>query len=359
MLMRYRKFLISAGIILAAVLLPSGCGRSSKRYQTQFTDVFDTVSLLTGYDQSENAFDGKAELVHKELLEDHQLFDIYHSYDGMNNLKTVNDNAGIAPVRVDRKIIDLLQFGKDAYRFTDGKVNIAFGAVLRLWHDEREAGTADPEHAVLPDAAALKEAAEHTDMDDIIIDENASTVFLQDPEMSLDVGGIAKGYSVELAGKIAEDAGSASFLLNIGGNVKSIGSKADGSKWLCTVESPFYQDTKSGDRYSAETELDGQSLVTSGDYERYYTVDGVRYAHIIDPDTLYPGRFHRSVSILAADSGTADAFSTGLFLMTKEDGQKCIDEYNKSHAGEDTIEVLWIESDGSISCTDGFKEYIK
>lgn len=355
---------------LAFLLLGSSLTACAKpeRYSGQFMDVFDTVSMTIGFEKSEEKFNTLNDAAHQKLLTNHRLFDIYDDFTGINNLKTINDNAGKQPVKVDPAIIDLLKFGKEVYTLTDGKVNIAYGSVLRLWHEKREAGITDPEHAELPNPDALKEAAKHTNIDDIIIDEAQSTVFLKDPEMSLDVGGIAKGYSVEAAGDAVASLGTDSgFLLNIGGNVKALKKKADGSKWVVPIESPTYMDTHSGNPYAATTYLDGMSLVTSGDYERYYVVDGKHYHHIIDPTTLMPATYHRSVTILMQDSGLADALSTALFNMPVSDGQALLEKINQgksnfegtSYLSKQPVEAMWIEADGSTVTTPGFQDYLK
>ena len=336
-----------------------------ERYNAQFLDVFDTVSMEIGYEASEEDFKSRYKDSHDLLLKEHQLFDIYNDYEGINNIKTINDNAGVAPVKVDAKLIELLKWGKEIYTLTNGKLNIAYGAVLRLWHDKREIGMADPEKGELPDEEALKEAAKHTNIDDVIIDEEAGTVFLKDPEMSLDVGGIAKGYATEDAAKLIEGAGSDSFMLNLGGNLRAIGLKDNKEKWVCPVENPTYRDNQTGDQYAIVTYLDNASLVTSGDYERYYVVDGERYHHIVDPDTMYPARYHRSVTILTHDSALADALSTALFCMSVEDGKaliKSISEGTSSLGNSERvgrIDAMWIESDGTQEFTEGFSDITK
>ena len=357
--------LLCAGLTLACSL--PGCSRATKleRYNKQFLDVFDTVSMEIGFEKSEADFQKCYDSSHAQLLKEHRLYDIYNDYEGINNLKTVNDNAGIQPVKVDPDLLSLIKWGKEVYALTDGKVNIAYGAVLRLWHDKRDAGIEDPTHAELPDQAALEEAAKHTNIEDVIIDDAAGTIYLKDPEMSLDVGGIGKGYATENAARLIKNEGSENFLLNLGGNVRAIGIKGDGSKWVCPVESPEYRDSQTGDQYAITCYLDGRSLVTSGDYERYYIVDGQRYHHIIDPDTLYPAKYHRSVSILTEDSGLADALSTALFMMPVEDGKALIQSIREgsSPLGADfrveDLEAMWIDADGHQEYTDGFLNYTK
>ena len=134
------------GLVLLAFSIV-GCGRK-ERYQDQFTDVFDTASMVIGYEESEKAFQEKLTLVHETLLHYHKLFDVYTDYPDLENLKKVNEEAGKAPVKVEPEIMSLLQFGKEIYEQTDGKVNIAYGAVLSLWHEKREAGIANPEMQV-------------------------------------------------------------------------------------------------------------------------------------------------------------------------------------------------------------------
>ncbi len=337
------------------VLLLSGCARTeTKRYQAEFLSLFDTVTTIVGYSDSEEHFKEFAEQARAKIEEYHQLYDIYNKYEGINNVKTINDNAGKAPVEVDRRIIDMLKFARDEYEATSGAVNVALGAVLSIWHDYREAGLNDPENAELPPMELLKEAATHTDPDDVVIDEAASTVFLKDPEMSLDVGAVAKGYAVEQVARYFESRGVTSLLLSVGGNVRAIGEKLiaspDGNKsWTIGVQNP--------DKESAETEIfsvlvNGSSVISSGIYERYYTVGGQQYHHIIDPATLMPAEYIAQVTIFCPDSGLGDALSTAVFNMPFERGRAYVESL-------ESAEAAWVMLDGSIKYSSGFQEYLK
>lgn len=314
-------------------------------------DVFDTVSLAIGYEGSEAGFQKNFKAVHKRLQELHQLFDVYEDYPGVQNLKYVNENAGTAPVKVDPEIMSLLKFGKEMYEKTDGEVNIAYGAVLRIWHDYRETGIANPENASLPEEEALLEAAKHCNIQDLILDEENSTVYFRDPELKLDVGGIAKGWSVERAAELLEEAGAKHYLLNIGGNLRAIGKRGDGKRWVCPVENPFYVDGQDEEQFAVAGEIEDTSLVTSGDYERFYVVNGKRYAHIVDPRTRMPANLHRSVSILTKDSGLADGLSTALFILNREEGKELVKKLQD--AGVE-VEAMWIEPDGTQDYTENF-----
>ena len=322
--------------LLLVLVLLSGCGEKEKQvYQTVFLDVFDTVTTLRGYEESEQAFQQRAEQVHQALQEYHKLFDIYNDYPG--GLKQVNDNAGISPVQVDRAVLDLLKDCRDYYELTQGRVNVAMGSVLYLWHEAREAGLNDPEHAVLPEMEKLKEAAKHTSFDTVLLDEQAGTVFLSDPSQRLDVGAVAKGWTAQRVSQLLPEG----YMLNVGGNVCTRGVKPGGGKWNIAVQSP-----NAGEDNLCVVSLAGQSLVTSGDYQRSYTVDGKRYHHIIDPDTLMPSEYWRSVTILCDDSGLADCLSTALFLLPLEEGKALAEQYN--------VEVMWVDADMNITQTPGF-----
>ncbi len=339
-----------AGAILI-VFFPDLFRRSSalKRYNASFLELFDTVSVIGGYDSSKEAFTEFSQEVHDSLLAYHNLYDIYHENDVDASIKTINDNAGIAPVHVDSRIIDLLKLSKELYRLTDGRTNVAFGAVLSIWHTYREAGIDDPENASLPPMDELREAAKHTNIDDVIIDEAAGTVYLADPDMSLDVGAIAKGYATEQEAQIIEQSGRTHVLLSIGGNVRAIGAKPDGTPWQVGIENP---DKESDQKSLFTLNIDGLSVVTSGAYNRYYTVDGVVYHHIIDPETLMPAAYFASVVVVAKDSGLADGLSTGLYCMPFDEGMRLVESL-------DDVDACWVMNDGTVEMTDGFRALIK
>ena len=202
------KKIISVILLILIIISLTGCSdKEPIRYQSEFIMLFDTVTRIVGYSKSKEEFTEYAQIIYDNLKEYHQLYDIYNDYEGINNIKTINDNAGIKPVKVDKRIIDLIKFSKDMYEKTNGKTNIAFGAVLRIWHEYRTIGIEDPANAALPPEEELRIASEHTNIEDIIIDEEQSTVFLRDPFMSLDVGAVAKGYATEQVSKIAKESG--------------------------------------------------------------------------------------------------------------------------------------------------------
>lgn len=347
-----KKRILTLGLVFVMLINITACNKSKElsRYSATFLNLFDTVTTIIGFSESEEQFTEFAQMIHDTLKEYHELYDIYNDYEGINNIKTINDNAGIAPVKVDQKIIDLLLFSKEAYELSHGKINVAFGAVLSVWHDYRENGIDYPEDAKLPPMELLEERNQHTDINKVIINEAESTVFLEDPLMRLDVGSIAKGYATEMVAQKVIEKGYTNGLFSVGGNVRAIGYRAEEDKnWVVGIQNP---EKESEDQYLKILSMTNLSLVSSGDYERYYTVDGVEYHHIIDPVTLMPAKYFTAVSIVTEHSGLADALSTTIYNMPYEEGYQLIEEL----AG---TEAMWVMKDGELRYSSGFEQYIK
>ena len=335
-------------LLVLVLLLLTGCGAPAPTAQTQqytatFLNLFDTVTTIIGRAESEETFKEKTQAIHDDLLYYHELFDIYNDYEGVNNIKTINDNAGIAPVEVEQPLIDLLKDCRAYYDLTAGRVNVMMGSVLYLWHEARNDGINDPQHAKLPNAESLQEAADHVSIDGLVIDEEASTVYITDPNARLDVGAVAKGWTTQ---RVAEHAPEG-LLISVGGNVCATGPKmSDGTPWVIGI-----QDPDASDKNLHTVFITSNSVVTSGDYQRTYWVDGEPYHHIIDPDTLMPSTYWRSVSIICPDSGLADALSTALFLMDREEGEAL--------ALSCGAEVFWVAADGTEYMTGGFEKMLR
>ena len=344
---------IRMGALLLCLLLLTalvGCAEEEQKNEplgmVYFT-YFDTVSYVYSYagDPAE-LFEERSAGVSRILQEYHQLFDIYHEYAGINNLCTVNRLAGGDPVPVDEKLIDFMLYAGEIYNITGGEMNVMMGSVLRPWHDCRTAADSDPANAKLPDMDLLQAAAMHTDFSALEIDAVNNTLRITDPEASIDVGALGKGYATEKAAAYLEEQNISGYVLNIGGNIRIIGTKPDGSGWKTGLRDPF------GDGYVAYLDLADTSCVTSGNYERFYTVDGKKYHHIIDKDTWMPAEYFSSLVIVCKDSGLADGLSTALFCMPYEEGYAIVEKL-------DGVEALWILNDGEIRSTDGLKDKIK
>lgn len=336
--------------VLCSLLLAGGmvaCAPEPEKQTVTYMDVFDTVTTVTVYGVDATSFAAQQKELHTWLTDYHRLYDIYTDHPGQTTLKTVNDAAGGSPVAVDARILDLLEYGVAAYDRTDGRVNILSGSVLGLWHEKRAAAL-EGEPATLPDESALTAAGAHTAIESLVIDRAAGTVQLTDPLARIDVGAIAKGYVAEKAAAYVQEAfGWEHVLLNVGGNVRAVGGKTADTPFVVGVQNP---DITAAQAYLCTVEVADMSVVTSGDYQRYYTVDGQRYAHIIDMDTLYPATYMQAVTVLCRDSALADELSTALFTMPVEQAVAYVD-------GVADAQAVFVCKDGSLQYSAGFEEY--
>lgn len=366
--------------------------KSLKRFRRQFVGPFDTVTDLIAYTPSEESFNAFADDVHERLQYYSDLFTIYDSEDltaskfhesperkeesmakvtvsapsvtaelthqeqSLNvgeqaayagreekrrgaNLREINAEAAEGPVLADPEVFELVRRGKEL-SLRVNSFNVALGPVTFLWHEAMEKAQMQREMASLPSETELKKAAAHCQPSDIILDEEAGTVFFKDKDMRLDFGGFAKGYAVERIAEELSASGEVHALISVGGNLRSIGSRPDGHPWQVGVLDPRGKNGETLDHYA----LEQGALVTSGIYERYFTVEGVRYHHIIDPVTLYPSKPYVSISVSALDSGLADALSTALFGKSVDEGKKLAESFG--------VSVLWLMADGSIVKTE-------
>lgn len=329
----------SAVIVVAAVYI---IYTHKAKYDTAFYDVFDTYSQVTVYAKSQKQAEVAAEAVHKELVRLNCLYDIYNNYEGINNLKTINDNAGVRPVKVDKDLMELLELSVKAYEETEGTVNPAMGAVLSIWHDARETALDNPDKADIPSMEKLKEADRHTDISCLVLDKEKGTAYISDSKASLDVGAVAKGYAADRAAEILKNNGIDSGLVNLGGNVIAIGTRPYGKEWGVGVRNPENQSES-----AARIGIKGGAVVTSGDYQRCFEADGKMYNHIIDGSTLMPAENYSSVTIFAKSSVDADILSTALFILPKEKGDAIAAKYG--------AKVCRIYKDGHIDGDETFE----
>lgn len=349
-------------ICLAPVLvcLLAGCGKAyvnashTQTLSKGYFDWFDTVTYIQSFaGDSQKSFDKNCSALAQVIEKYHRMFDIYHEYDGMNNLCTVNRMAGISAVKVDPEIIELLDYCVYLYELTGGELNVMMGSVLSLWHNAREAATEGPdglEGVYIPSDKDLTEASGHTDISLLQIDREESTVYISDPEASLDVGAVAKGFAAEKCAGLLASRGVSGYVVNIGGNLRLTGAKADGSLWTTGIRDPF-----DANALAVRIRIGDTSCVTSGVYERFFSFNGRRYHHIIDRDTLNPATGYSSVSVITQDSALADALSTALFCMDSDGALKLLERLRQ---GGTDVEVLFITPDGERICTEGFEKLL-
>lgn len=351
--MKTKKIL---SFVLTVALL-SGCEKAKTYTSTDYAAGFDTVYSYTETTTSEDAFQQHFEESRDLFSKFNDLFDIYHKYSDYVSLMEVNENAGKKAVKVNSSTIDLLNEAKRFYELSDGEFDITMGAVLSVWHTYREAGITQNENGEggkVPTEQELQAVSGCRGWDKIEIDEEESTVYINDPCVSLDVGGIAKGFSAEKIAEQLEAENVTSAIVNAGRNIRTIGAKTNNADWRVGIANPI--DSTDANGILTLSFHGTSSFVTSGDYERYYTgIDGKTYCHIIDPETLYPADFYHSVTIITKDSTAADALSTTLFTMTIEDGKKVLQQY-ETESGN-SAEAVWIMDPEKKQSSQNAKEH--
>jgi thiamine biosynthesis lipoprotein len=230
---------------------------------------------------------------------------------------------------------DLLAKALDICDLTGGALDLSIYPVVRAW------GFTTGNYGI-PSDDELAELLSHVDYRSIDFDESTATVTLE-PDMEIDLGSVAKGYTGDRVIELLRENGVTSALLNLGGNVQALGAKPDGSPWRVAVQDP------SGDGYLGALEIENQAVITSGGYERYFVEDGVTYWHIIDPATGAPARSGLISVTIVGDSGVlCDGLSTSLFVMG-------LDKATELWRSRDDFEVIFVTDDGQVFITEGLE----
>lgn len=286
---------------------------------------FDTVISIKFYAGS----NGKEMVSHlNEMCQKYQ--DLFSRTDPASELYQVNHRTE-ATVEVSPEIAELTQTGLEYYELSGGRFDITIAPVSDLW-DFKSGAT------VLPDETKLKEAVAKVDASKVHVDGNELT--FDSPDTMIDLGALAKGYVADAISDYLKGEGVTSGLINLGGNVLTIGDKPDGSKWKIGIQKPF---DSTGGIEDAVTVSD-MSVVSSGVYERFFKLDGVIYHHILDPATGYPvenGLW--GDSIICDSSLQGDALSTTCFLMGVEDASKLIESLNEKAGESGQISAIFID----------------
>lgn len=320
-----KKFL-SIGCLFCILTILGSCSSAKSDPLTYQDTLFDTVIQLRIYDS--NA-DEALEACKKACEKYENLFS-----------RTVNDSdiyrlnhANGSPVELDDETISLLTLALKYCELSNGAFDITLAPVSDLWDFQNNTGT-------LPEDSLIQEALSHVGYQKIILSGN--TVQLSDPMTQIDLGGIAKGYIADQLKMLLKEYNVEHALIDLGGNILTVGGKPDGTAFRIGIQKPFAQ---SGEALTY-VEVTDQSVVSSGVYQRYFELDGTIYHHILDPHTGYPCQNHLyGVSILADSSADADALSTTCFALGPEAGMKLINSLDYAEAVFITDEYQLLYSD--------------
>lgn len=315
--------------LCAAVLFLSGCSRLPAKEDLIYTDtLFDTVIRVEIRDP-----------VDREVLEGCEnlckKYDtLFSKTDENSDIVRINTAAGAA-VEVSEDTIELIKKGLYYCELSGGLFDITIGSVSALWDFKAE-------EPAVPSQDAITGALSHVNYKNVIVQDN--TVRLADPNAALDVGAIAKGYIADRIKEYLKDQDVSHAVINLGGNVLTLGTKTDGSKYNIGIQRPF---DETGAAITSVRIAD-QSVVTTGIYERYFEVNGTVYHHVLAPSTGYPceNTLH-SVTIITDSSLTADALSTVCFLLGYDRGMNMVKQL-------DNVDAVFITDDDEIHYSDNF-----
>jgi thiamine biosynthesis lipoprotein len=252
----------------------------------------------------------------------------------------MNQNAGITPVAVSRDTIEVLRTAHEASELTRGKFDITFGALSDIWRFDHD------QDNVVPDRQLIETRLTRIDYRAVQVDGTAATAFITRPNMRVHLGGIGKGYAIDRAIALLRQQKLTDFMIQSGGDLYVAGSNG-GTPWKLGIADP-----RGAHEPFATLEMRDGTLSTSGDYERSFMKDGVRYHHLLDPDFGEPARGCRSVTIVTNRAVMADVLSTGVFIMGPDEGMKLIEQLPD-------VEGVIVTSDNEVLISSGLRGRIE
>lgn len=341
-----RRQLAAVGILAWFLFMGAGCVDRSTQPQEYIREDFVMNTLI-----QVRVFAPEAELGQKagqEVLDEFTRIDHLTDRFAEKNLSDpeisdvyrINQNAGIRPVPVSKDTLTMLERGSYFSTMCSGAFDVTVGPLMNLW------GFGQAQYHV-PSTEELKSGLELVGYQQVVVDKTRKTVFLPEKGMEIDLGGIAKGYATDKAVQKLRQMGIESALINAGGSVYALGSKPDGEPWLVGIQDP--RDEKN---LVACLRIKDTAVVTSGDYERYFTRDGVCYHHILDPATGQPARSIMSSTIVAPSAADADVLSTALFVLGSGPGMELVNKISATDA-------VLVDDLGNITFSEGLSNQIK
>ncbi len=299
--------------------------------QAQFTARKTSKLMGSRFDLTIVAEDSlKAlEYIDQALAEITRIEKLISSWDENSQTSAINRNAGIAPVVVDQELFDLIQRSLAISKLTDGAFDISYASMDRIWRF-------DGSMTGMPTAEQIRESVSRVGYENIVLDTEKHSVFLKEHGMKIGFGAIGKGYAADRAKQLLMDQGVPAGIINASGDMNTWGKQANGKDWTIAITNPLNKD-----HVFATLPMREGAVVTSGDYERFVSFNGVRYAHIINPKTGYPATGIISVTIFAKSAELADALATSVFVLGIEVGMDLIDQLP-------AVDVIIIGEDGKI-----------
>lgn len=316
----FRRSASIAVILLIILTLGTGCAGKSVKVQefSRENFVMDTLLKISVYTTDPQLGKQALDEAFAEFSRINALADRHGDNKAVDlensDIYKINANARRKPVQVSEDTMAMLEKSNRFADLSGGAFDITIGPVVDLWGFQQ-----NERH--IPSDEELRTKQALVDYRQIVLDREQKTVFLPQNGMALDLGGIAKGYATDMAVKKLRQLGVTSAMINAGGNVYALGSKPDGSLWRVGI-----QDPRDDQNIIAILSVEDAAVVSSGDYERYFSVDGVRYHHILDPSTGKPANQMMSTTVVTSSATDADVLSTALFVLGPERGRQLLEQ---------------------------------
>jgi thiamine biosynthesis lipoprotein len=274
------------------------------------------------------------------LAEIRRIEQLMSTWKSTSELSRVNASAGKHPVHVGRENMEVLKASLRMAELTEGGFNITVGPAVAAWNVSQEGR--------IPSQAELDAVRPFISLENVVLDETASTVFLKRAGMQIDVGGIGKGYTADLVVEVMQKAGATAGVVALSGDIKTFGRMPDRERFVFGIQHP----RKEQGVILGRIELENEAVSTAGDYQRFIMKDGIRYHHILDPATLQPARDCQSVTIIAKDGVMADGLDTGIFVMGPKKGMALIESLSD-------VEGVIVDAKGEVMISSGLKSRLK
>ncbi|MBQ6630800.1 MAG: FAD:protein FMN transferase [Romboutsia sp.] len=329
--------------IIMSLFLVIGVTGCDKEIETVASEPISRLELFMGTAIKVTLYNGGSEeildKVFNRILEIENLVSINKENTELTNL---NENAGIKPVKLSETSYDIIKKGIHYSQISQGGYDVTIGPLVKLW------SIGLPE-AKVPNNDEIEKTIKNIDYSKVIMNDETKEVFLEESNMMLDLGSIAKGYVADEVASILKEENVDQAIIDLGGNIYALGLKNGDTNWKIGIQNPF----DSRGEVVGVLEVSDKSVVTSGIYERFIEKDGVKYHHILNPKTGYP--FETSiagVSIVSDKSIDADALSTLVFTKGVEEGLEFVESL-------ENIDAIFITNDKQVYTTSGLKDNFK
>ncbi len=322
-------------LILVVLFFRLNQSREKQLFKETRTSLYTLVAMTVVTSSEDRARKAMGE-AYGELDRLGQLLNFYAED---SELSAINRNAGIQPVPVSPDTLEIIQAAVYAGEQTEGGFDVTVGPVVKLW---------DFNEKILPDPASVAERLPFVGYQNIVIDAAASSVFLKKAGVQVDLGGIIKGFAADKAVAVLQKNGMEGGIVAVAGDIRVFGRQPDGRPWHLGVQNP--RQKEDSDVLLATLDLEDKGISTSGDYQRYFIRDGVRYHHLFNPKTGFPESLCQSVTVIAPTTTLTDAFATGIFIMGPKKGLALLEKLD--------MDGIIVDQDGKVLLTKGLDNQV-